>query len=131
MTERNHETDVQSVTVNRNADGTLRSTKYTAPITVRAAHYVTEGEGDDAEFFKSWEGRLKYQIGDGVAKVVQFKDMDGSDCGSDWTGFGFLRLLAGVERAVENVDGVDRVERAEETLGRQLEKGRSADLDPE
>lgn len=124
-----HETDVQSVTVTRNADGQIRDLAWSAPIEVRASHYVVDEEADEIE--KSWEARFRYVVSDGVARVVQAKDIEGSDGHSNWQGFGYLRLLAGVEDAVANIEGVERVERAEQTLGRQLERGREAEFNPE
>lgn len=130
--ERTTETDVSSVTVQRTSDGQLRQNKYSAPLEVRAYHHVTETDDDgDEEIVKSWEARFKYRVDDGRAQLIQVKDPDGSDCGSNWTGFGFLRCLAGVEDSLKNIDGVEEVEKAETTIGRQLERGRDAEFNPE
>lgn len=129
--ERYRETDVHSVTVERSDDGTLRQTEYSAPIQVRVSHFTVESDEDGESIDESWELRLKYRVDDGLAKLIQAKDIDGSDCYSDWTGFGFLRTIPAVEEKLLNITGIDEVERVEETLGRQVEYGREADFNPE
>lgn len=125
------QTDVGSVTVTRTSDGELQQTKYSVPIEVRAYHFSLPEDDPEAAPAESWEARFQYRVDDGVAKLFRVKDPDGEYSKSNWFDFGFLRLLAGVEEAVAEVDGVERVEKAEETLGRELEKGREADTDPE
>lgn len=133
MTELRHEADVQSVTVERNADGQIRDLSWSAPIEVRCNYFVVEeaDHPEEEEIKKSWEARLRFNVSNGKAMAVQAKDIEGSDGHSNWQGFGYLRLLPVAEDAVANINGVDEVVRIEETIGSIIEKGRNADFNPD
>lgn len=133
MTEYTHEADVQSVTVKRTADGEIQALSWSAPIEVRANYFIVDkGEHpEEHEIKNSWEARFRYDVVDGVAVAVQAKDIEGSDCHSNWQGFGYLRILPVVENAVANVEGVEEVDRIEETIGTIIEAGRDAEFNPE
>lgn len=132
MSELRYEADVQSVTVERNADGQIRDLTWSAPIEVRCNYFVVEDDGsEEPEIKKSWDARLRFNVSNGKAMAVQAKDIEGSDGHSNWQGLGYLRLFPVAEDAVANIDGVDEVVRIEDLLGTIIEEGRNAEFNPE
>lgn len=132
MAELRYEADVQSVTVERNADGQIRDLAWSAPIEVRCNYFVVEDDGsEEPDIKKSWDARLRFNVSDGKAMAVQAKDIEGSDGHANWQGLGYLRLFPVAEDAVANIDGVDEVVRIEDRLGTIIEEGRSAEFNLE
>lgn len=84
------------------------------------------GEVIDEELTDDAEARLRYDVEDGVARLAEFKDAKPQD--ANWIGLEFLKALKGGERAVENLPEIERVERAEETLGEFVEIGDGVEL---
>jgi hypothetical protein len=115
-------TNVSGLTGKRERDGTLKA------VELRVEYFESrEVEPEEFEFRNECEADLRYAVTDGVASLARVSDhsngMHGD--GANSTAPALLRTLPAGERAVETVPGVERVERAEETLGAVIEDGRA------
>lgn len=81
----------------------------------------------DVKYRRGAYARVRFEIHDGVADLVDFKDAEPSD--ANWVGFDFLKILDPAVRVVEQLPRVERVESPGVTLGNFLEQGEEAGLE--
>lgn len=120
-----------SMAVGYDAEDPFQQSRESIPVKVRVEYLEYNTARDTETQTRARHGaKLLYTIEDGRAALVGVEEVKGDDVTASATGFGFLRCVAAAEQEIRTIEGVRDVERGEETLEKQLEKGREAVSSP-